>query len=103
VDGILGNAQSLYGLNSTEYQTIVGDIKNLASAAIGNVESAISSTASDPTTNAINSQTDAITQNQQLQTDYLAQILSAIRNGSSAGTSTMPGWRAVNGRLVASA
>ncbi|WIA55067.1 hypothetical protein N6H05_18800 [Sphingobium sp. WTD-1] len=108
VDKILNNSQSVYGTNSKEYQALLSDLKSTTTGFLTNVETALgvastASTSSD-VTSVLNSQTNAITTNQTLQTDYLAQILSAIKSGNSAGTvvyTTTGGttYTAINGKL----
>jgi hypothetical protein len=108
VDKILNNSQSVYGTNSKEYQALLSDLKSTTTGFLTNVEAALgvastTATTSD-VTSVLNTQTNAITTNQTLQTDYLAQILSAIKSGNSAGTvvyTTTGGttYTAINGKL----
>lgn len=104
VDKLLGNGQSIYGMNSKEYQALISDLKSTTGGFLTNVENAINGVNSSADMSAaLNNQTNAITANQTLQTDYLAQILQAVKATGMGGVVTYingrPNYSAVNGKL----
>ncbi|NML04267.1 hypothetical protein [Sphingomonas sp. G-3-2-10] len=82
-DKMLANLGSIYAVNSTEYQTGIGMIRDTAAGAISNVSALVNastatpSVTSDPTTAAITAGTDRMTAQQGITNDLLRQILAA--------------------------
>lgn len=107
IDKIMTNAQAVYGTNSTDYQSIVSQLRDTTSTAITAVTNAINSASggslADPS-QAISQQTDTLAGLQSVANDYAAQqveimgkVLEGINNLNSNG-----GNRALNGRLSVS-
>lgn len=104
VDKILGNGQSVYGANSKEYQALIADLKSTTSGFLTNVENAFTGVSSGTDmTAALNNQTAALTANQALGNDYLAQILQELKANGVGGVVTyingQATYSAVNGKL----
>lgn len=104
VDKLLGNGQSIYGMNSKEYQSLIAELKSTTGGFLTNVENAFNGVNNGTDMSAaLNSQTNAITANQTLQTDYLAQILQELKANGVGGVVTYIGgkssYSAVNGKL----
>lgn len=107
IDKIMTNAQSVYGTNSTDYQSIVSQLRDTTTTAITAVTNAINSasggSSADPS-QAISQQTDTLAGLQSVANDYAAQqveimgkVLEGINTLNSNG-----GTRAMNGRLSVS-
>ncbi|PZU12116.1 MAG: hypothetical protein DI606_10570 [Sphingobium sp.] len=104
VDKILGNGQSIYGTNSKEYQALIADLKSTTGGFLTNVENALNGVNNGTDMSAaLNNQTNAITANQSVQSDYLAQILQELKANGVGGVVTYingkPSYSAVNGKL----
>ncbi|WBY16631.1 hypothetical protein PF049_00205 [Erythrobacteraceae bacterium WH01K] len=98
VGSILDNA-SIYGMNSIEYQDIIGQLRGATQGAIGNVERSF---ANDPTAKAIAAQTNALLPGQNLTNDLLARLLAeaqstASKRGVAPSKSSFYGY---NGKLL---
>lgn len=107
VDKIMTNSQAVYGTNSTDYQSIVSQLRDTTTSAITAVTNAINSAsggvlnASDPSA-AIGQQTDTLASLQSINNDYAAQqveLMAEVRdsiNNLNGGY----GMYAYNGRLI---
>ena len=93
---ILSNAGTVYGTNNKAYQDIVSTLRSTAEGAISNTNAAFAPSPDDATSAAITDQTNQITANQSVQTDYLARIAQALESSSFLRNLNAVG--SVNGR-----
>ncbi len=98
---ILGNAGEVYGTNTSDFQSIIGSLKDATGGAITNATNAFNSaTSGSSTVAAISTQTNAITAQQGIANDYLRQIAESIQVSGKSYSYGSGSVDVYNGRLT---
>lgn len=100
VNKIMGHAGDIYGVNTSQYQDIIGSLRDNTTGALANATNTFNAAATkDTTAAAISTQTDQVTASIGVTNDYLAQMLEAIKAlGFSVPSSGSV--KSVNGSMV---
>lgn len=101
-NSILSGANSVYGANTSEFQSIIAMLKNATNGAVGLAEARFNpADAAKAQVDATKAASDAALANSDITNDYLSQILTTLQNtkpivvGGSGGS-----MRAPNGQMV---